>query len=507
MPTLKTGRRAFLAAAGAAGAMFTVRPTWSASAATADAAAEACDPIACANGTPFNTFNDTRPIKLRPTTDALAANASQLALFQFAFQRMMDFGVANPTDPRGWTMQAAIHGAMTARFSNGPAAVHNVHHGYHFLSWHRAYLYFLERILACHAAQSQAPNADHSIIDDTKVDPNFRMPCWNWDDTETNVKFPTAYEAIWFGDPTTNGIINPLWVGQRDIHATLNLGDDGLKIGMQTMLAAPNSGPGGFYGIAPSSTVGRNGQGAGENKAHNQVHNWVGGGFNYNATYPPITSPTGWMGDLITAARDPVFFAHHANIDKTWAWYRSFPYSSEPTDSGYLNEMWTFYDEKRSCWNVLAKDLIDYKNRLRYHYDPTPPKYYGPPPPNAKKGTFALTAGHAAGLKAPAGAKVGLVLSDVPYHGSGTFEIFARGAGGSALLGSFAITRHRGMDMGNKTDVFVLVSEKAKALINGGAKIVVQKVLPAKRGISTFSFTPQANATELTGVKATLFVH
>ena len=336
MPSFKTGRRAFLAGAGAAGAVFSVRramalpdPT---PAATAAAAAEACDPIACANGTPFNTYKDTRPITLRPTTDQLAGNAAQLALFQFAFNRMIDFGIANPTDPRGWQMQAAIHGEMVARFSSGAAAVHNVHHGYHFLSWHRAYLYFLERILACHAAQSHDPNADHSVIDGTKVNPNFRMPCWNWDDSETDVKFPTAYAGLWLGNPT-DGNLNPLWVAQRDIHATLNL--DKLQIGMQTMLAAPRSGPGNFYGVAPSAAVGRNGQGAGENKAHNQVHNWVGGGFNPGASNPPITSPTGWMGDLSTAAKDPVFFAHHANIDTTWSWYFSFPYSASPTDSGY----------------------------------------------------------------------------------------------------------------------------------------------------------------------------
>jgi polyphenol oxidase len=482
MPHFHPGRRTFLTTAAAAGAMLGLRPA----AALAD---DACDPVACSNGVPLSTLDDKRPISLRPTTDDLAADKAQLARFQTAFQRMIDFGTKYPTDPRGWVMQAAIHGAMVARFSEdagAAAAAHNVHHGWFFMTWHRAYLYFFERILAWHLAGSSG----------TKIDQTFRIPCWNWDASESNVLFPSVYAPEWIGPAAPDYNPNPLWVAQRNNKVPLDLA--ALKLGMEVMLAAPNRGPGNFYGVHPSVTVGRNAQGAGENKAHNTVHNWVGGGVNA----PP--DPSGFMGDLSVAAKDPLFFAHHANVDKTWAWYRSFPYSSEPPDAGYRDEMWTFYDEQRRCIDVYAKDLYDYKNVLRYHYAAVPAKYHGPPPPAALKGTFAVTAGHLTGATVPAGASVGMTLSDVPYNGSGTFEIFARGAGGSQLLGSFSITPHRGMNMGNKTDVFVLVSPQARALLNAGAKIVVQKLAPS--GGNRFLLAAP-NAVELNGSKATLFVH
>ncbi|MDB5043147.1 MAG: hypothetical protein JWN27_3873 [Candidatus Eremiobacteraeota bacterium] len=482
------GRRGFLGAFAATGAAFALPSAVSAADAAASPApapsAEPCDPIACANGIPLAQLNDRRPITLRPTTEQLAADAAMYKRFQTAFQAMIDFGTEYPTDPRGWNMQQAIHGEMVAKFSD---STHNVHHGWYFLTWHRAYLYFLERILAWHLAQRGAT-----------IDQTFRMPVWDWEATETNVQFPTAYGNVWMGN-IADGNLNPLWVAQRDYKVPLNL--VALGANMQVMLSAPNSGPANFYGAAPIAGNGRNRQGAGENKAHNLVHNWVGGGFN-----GPSDPGTGWMSDLSVAAKDPLFFAHHANIDKVWAWYRSFKYSDEPASSDYRDVTWTFFDEQKRCVNVAAKDLIDYKNALRYHYAPVPSKYTGPPPPNAGR-PLALTNGHLGAVAAPPpGAKVGLTLTDVPYKGSGTFEIIARGPSGSAVLGSFTITAHRGMNMGNSTDVFLLVSEPARALLNqASTKIVVQKVsgrsglLGAAAGV--------AAATELTASKATLFVH
>jgi len=184
------GRRGFLGAVAAAGAAFALPsavPAAEAAGSPAPAApAESCDPIACANGIPLAQLNDRRPITLRPTTEQLVADAAMYKRFQTAFQAMIDFGTEYPTDPRGWNMQQAIHGEMVAKFGD---TTHNVHHGWYFLTWHRAYLYFLERILAWHLAQRGAT-----------IDQTFRMPVWDWETTETNVQFPTAYANVWMGN-------------------------------------------------------------------------------------------------------------------------------------------------------------------------------------------------------------------------------------------------------------------------------------------------------------------
>lgn len=70
-----------------------------------------------------------------------------------------------------------------------------------------------------------------------------------------------------------------------------------------------------------------------DNEPHNTVHLWVGGEnpFNFNGTFPnplPENSnpPIGSMLGNLTAAYDPIFYAHHSNVDRMWAlWQQKWP--------------------------------------------------------------------------------------------------------------------------------------------------------------------------------------
>jgi tyrosinase-like protein/polyphenol oxidase-like protein len=80
------------------------------------------------------------------------------------------------------------------------------------------------------------------------------------------------------------------------------------------------------------------------------------------------------MGHLGYAARDPIFYAHHCNIDKIWSKWnalsatRPSPAYRNPTDPAFLSERWNFYDEKGRVVSISAGDVLNYSSYLRYSY-------------------------------------------------------------------------------------------------------------------------------------------
>jgi hypothetical protein len=84
---------------------------------------------------------------------------AQLASLQKGFQAMMQRSQANPNDPTGLLFQANMHGTesgeMAADMQGGcpmgdpgqPLWDQCQHYSYFFLSWHRMYLYYFEKIL------------------------------------------------------------------------------------------------------------------------------------------------------------------------------------------------------------------------------------------------------------------------------------------------------------------------------------------------------------------------
>jgi hypothetical protein len=81
-----------------------------------------------------------------------------------------------------------------------------------------------------------------------------------------------------------------------------------------------------------------------ELQPHNVVHSALGG----------------LMGDPLTAAQDPIFWLHHANIDRLWnRWLQKGQGRADPTDSAWLNTTFTFYDEAGHAVYLRApKSLI-----------------------------------------------------------------------------------------------------------------------------------------------------
>jgi tyrosinase len=68
-----------------------------------------------------------------------------------------------------------------------------------------------------------------------------------------------------------------------------------------------------------------------DNTPHGPVHTLVGGGGNFSR--------------ISTSARDPLFWLHHCNVDRQWNIWLNQPQRSNPSDSLFLNEPFTFVNE------------------------------------------------------------------------------------------------------------------------------------------------------------------
>jgi tyrosinase len=92
-----------------------------------------------------------------------------------------------------------------------------------------------------------------------------------------------------------------------------------------------------------------------EQKPHDLVHDGIGG----------------LMGDPETAGYDPIFWLHHANIDRLWeVWRNTTPPHQNPADSSWLKFSFKFNDESGNVQTLAPRDVLDTKSApFYYQYD------------------------------------------------------------------------------------------------------------------------------------------
>ncbi|KAL0300939.1 UNVERIFIED_CONTAM: Polyphenol oxidase E, chloroplastic [Sesamum radiatum] len=248
-----------------------------------------------------------RPV-IRTRPAAHLANAEYISRFNLALQRMRDLP---DSDPRSFMQQANVHcaycnGAYTYPSATGSQRLEiQVHNCWLFFPFHKWYLYFFERILG-------------SLIND----PTFAMPYWNWD--------------------SPPGMCTPsMYLNQRQYPALFNERRNQRNMTLPADL--------GFFGqdnnLSPSETALNNcaimhnemirnanlledfmgrpyrrgdpinpGAGTHEAGSHTAIHIWGG----------DPRQPTGEdLGNFYSAGRDPLFYAHHANVDRMWTLWRN----------------------------------------------------------------------------------------------------------------------------------------------------------------------------------------
>lgn len=296
-------------------------------------------PAMPAGGAPFVPGSDTRPIVLRKSINALSS--TELTTLRDAYKALRALPL---TDKRTWVLQADLHALYCYSCNNSTVDIHG---SWTFFPWHRGYLYYYERILG-------------SLVGDPE---NFRLPYWDWENVRA---IPAAYT-------TPSGVTNnSLYDAVRD--GGMANGDPlPINDGSSTQIANLN-------GLTDFADFGGSafGSGAMEPSPHGAIHVDVGQHFGQQHD----------MGDLAYAARDPLFFAHHCNIDKLWSRWNDkaggagLPAGAyrNPTDPGFLNARWSFYDENQQTVSISAADVLNHRNNLRYIYGlvriPFPPRWY-----------------------------------------------------------------------------------------------------------------------------------
>jgi Common central domain of tyrosinase/Polyphenol oxidase middle domain len=249
-----------------------------------------------------------------------------------------------PDDPTSWLFQANIHGTPDPIPPPFDDVLASCQHGsFFFLSWHRIYLFYFERILRASAGSGH---------------PDFALPYWNYG-VPAQRSLPDA-----FRNPATAN--NPLFVAER--RSSVNAGQPvppSATLDTQAMattnFASPQGSGQSFGGqtlTVPAHFSGPHGRL--ESQPHDVMHVAVGG--------------SGWMSDPDMAARDPIFWLHHCNIDRLWTrWIGLGGGRRDPTTNPvWMNTKFTFYDEKAKKVMLAGAEILDTQRQLNYRYDDMP---------------------------------------------------------------------------------------------------------------------------------------
>lgn len=296
------------------------------------------------------------PLRVRPA--AHLVDQAYTDKFTEALRRMK---ALPDTDPRSFQQQAKIHCAYCdgAYDQAGlPNIELQVHSSWLFFPFHRCYMYYFERILG-------------SLIND----PTFAMPYWNWD-SAGGMKVPSMYTNPKlpmfnvFRDPNHTPKMIDLDFGDTDHNSShenfseSQMVENNLAI-MYRQMRTNSSTPEMFFGKAYKAGDKPNpGGGSIENTPHNTVHDWVG---------DPLQPNHEDMGNLYSAGRDPLFYAHHSNIDRMWSIWKTLGRRNiDICDSDWLNASFNLYDENAELVQITVADCLDSERQMRYKYQDVP---------------------------------------------------------------------------------------------------------------------------------------
>lgn len=243
-----------------------------------------------------------------------------------------------------WTYLAAMHGT-TCR-PNRPLWNECRHGSWHFLPWHRLYLYYFESTVRSTIVAAGGP-AD------------WALPYWDYSRVGDSDSIPIAFREPLLPDGQAG---NPLFLQQRapGINDGLRL-DPRITSVSAAGKAATNFSPPPLPGFGGGPTVDDHfweATGYVEQTPHNDVHNALGGEFG------------GWMASSQLAALDPIFWLHHANIDRLWSLWAS--QNGNPTDQAWLTKAFTFLDQNAQQVTRTITDVLDTETQLSYTYEPLP---------------------------------------------------------------------------------------------------------------------------------------
>lgn len=209
-----------------------------------------------------------------------------------------------PQDPHSFATLAGLHGSPPPSYCR--------HGTPGFLTWHRAYMLAFERALQC-------------------INPSIMLPFWDWS-SGPSTGVPDACAEPSYVNRDGDSVPNPLYSGPLPASAG----------GGQTS-RRPNIDTTAFGDLATSA------QGALASATFNSFQislDSVHGGVHVRVG--------GQMASVAYAAYDPIFYLHHANVDRLWAiWQNSHPGPLPPGEASL--ELEPFNRPYSTSWHVGAE--------------------------------------------------------------------------------------------------------------------------------------------------------
>jgi len=241
--------------------------------------------------------------------DVARLTDNEMASLRKGFRVLRQRSANNPNSPLGWLGQANIHRDRCA------------HSNWWFMPWHRAYLYYFERILR-----------------EAAEDDSLALPYWDW------TEHRGLPDRFWGADNPLNDETRRI---RRDARADAGFVGPGV---IRDIVRTTN-----FFTFAGGSSAGpriENGSGNLEFQPHNYIHRFVGGN----------------MGFPETAARDPIFWLHHANVDRLWTrWVRKNP-GRTTTNQSWRQEDFRFFNRQGNQVRITTAEVLSTFD-LDYRYD------------------------------------------------------------------------------------------------------------------------------------------
>jgi hypothetical protein len=232
-------------------------------------------------------------------------------------------------DKHSWDFQVKIHGGPISLAE--PTWGTCQHGNCFFLAWHRMYLYYFERILRKYMIGSYS----------TKP----ALPYWNY---TANGNVPSNFYTP--ASITTN----PLYNAKRD--PTINSPNGSIPISIATDITTAMTNTN-FYAFQ-NALLG----------PHGNLHGAIGTSW----MDPLLGFQTGDMNNTAIASNDPLFFLHHANVDKIWEKWLAMGNTNpnKKCDAAWWKMKFTFYDENKNPVRISGSQIVALgTDCLGYKYD------------------------------------------------------------------------------------------------------------------------------------------
>lgn len=183
-----------------------------------------------------------------------------------------------------------------------------------FFGWHRMYLYYFEQVLRWAAADDtlRLPYWDYTDPKQVALPLEFRSKDSTLYDSRRNPDMNTGASTL---NPDTTNVDDPL------LHQTDFLSYEGQI----------------------------------ESGIHGYVHCTVG-----------PTCPVAYMGDVPVAGNDPIFYSHHANINRLWACWQHL-HTTPP--GAWQDQQFSFVDETGTMQTQPVKNFLDSSSPDYVGYD------------------------------------------------------------------------------------------------------------------------------------------